>query len=81
MTPSRTAVEQNLSSSSNGLYEFDADAYDWEELAVLFDTYLEIEVVKEDWEKRKLLITALGVQPFKTLMLISKPRKFTEYNF
>jgi hypothetical protein len=81
MAPSRTAVEQNLSSSSNGLYKFDADAYDSEELEVLSDTYLEIEVVKEDWEKRRLLITALALQPFKTLMLISKPRKFTEYYF
>ncbi|CAF5155510.1 unnamed protein product, partial [Rotaria sp. Silwood1] len=53
-------------------------SYDWDDLEVLFDTYIAVEGVTDDNKKRNLLITALGVQPFKTLISVCKPKKPTE---
>jgi hypothetical protein len=55
--------------------------YDWEQREVFFDSYLEVEGVNENSKKRNFLITALGVQPFKTLMAIFKPKKPTECSY
>ncbi|CAF4430287.1 unnamed protein product, partial [Rotaria magnacalcarata] len=81
MPPNRVAPEQNLRSISNRLHEFDPNSYDWDEWEVLFDTYLEVEAINEDSKKRNLLITLLGVQPFKTLLSICKPKKPTECSY
>ncbi|CAF2018933.1 unnamed protein product [Rotaria magnacalcarata] len=51
---------------------------DWE---ILFDTYIDVECITDDKKKRNLLITALGVQPFKTLISVCKPKKPTEYTY
>lgn len=55
-------------------------AFDWEEWEILFDTYLVVEGIRDDSEKRNVLITASGFKPFKTLVSICKPKKPTEYD-
>lgn len=72
-----------LSQRRNGcrLREFDPSSYEWDEWEILFDTYLTVEGITDDVKKRNLLITALGVQPFKTLISVCKPRKPTEYTY
>ncbi|CAF5119716.1 unnamed protein product, partial [Rotaria sp. Silwood1] len=77
----RVTLEQQLRSITNTLHEFDPNSYDWEEWEVLFDTYLEVQGITEDSKKRNLLITALGVQPFKTLISICKRKKPTGCNY
>ncbi|CAF1215956.1 unnamed protein product [Rotaria magnacalcarata] len=81
MPSTHTTTEQSLRSITNRLHEFDPKSYDWEEWEVLFDTYLEVEAISEDSKKRNLLITALVVQPFKTLLSICKPKKPTECSY
>lgn len=51
------------------------NSYDWEEWEVLFDTYLALQKITVGVEKTSFLITALGVQPFKALISIYKPKK------
>ncbi|CAF5094769.1 unnamed protein product, partial [Rotaria magnacalcarata] len=63
----RNTTEQNTRSNAYRLHEFDPTSYDWDDWEILFDTYLAVECVTDDIKKRNLLITALGVQPFKTL--------------
>ncbi|CAF4637437.1 unnamed protein product [Rotaria sp. Silwood2] len=74
-------MEQNLRPTTNRLHEFDPTSYDWEEWEIRFDTFLEVESIEDDTKKRNLLINALGVQPFKTLISICKPNKPTEYTY
>ncbi len=81
MPPTRTTVEQTSRSNSYRLHEFDPSSYDWDEWEILFDTYIDVEGVTDDIKKRNLLITALGVQPFKTLISVCKPKKPTECNY
>jgi hypothetical protein len=76
-----TSTETSLRSITHRLHEFDPVAYDWEEWEILFDTYLAVEGISDDIKKRNLLITALGVQPFKTLISICKPKKPTECSY
>ena len=45
------------------------------------DTYIAVEDVSDDVKKLNLLITLLGVQPFKTLISVCKPKKPTEYSY
>ncbi|CAF1282102.1 unnamed protein product [Rotaria sp. Silwood1] len=73
-----TTVEQPRRSNTYRLHEFDPTSYDWDDLEVLFDTYIAVEGVTDDNKKRNLLITALCVQPFKTLISVCKPKKPTE---
>jgi hypothetical protein len=63
------------------LREFDPSSYDWDEWEILLDTYLTVEGVTDGERKRNILITALGVQPFKTLISVCKPRKPLEYTY
>jgi transposase InsO family protein len=77
MPANRTAGDQ----TRFRLHEFDPTTFDWEEWEVLFDTYLEVENISDDIKKRNLLITGLGVQPFKTLISICKPKKPTEWSY
>ena len=79
--PSTTQQETAFRSITNRLREFDPNSYDWEEWEILFDTCLEVESIKDDINRRNLLITALGVQPFKTLISICKPKKPTECSY
>jgi len=80
--PNTSAVpELKLRSITNLLHEFDPNSYDWDEWEVLFNTYLEVESIKDNAKKKNLLITYLGVQPFKTLIAICKPKKPTECTY
>ena len=63
------------------LREFDPSSYDWDEWEILLDTYLTVEGITDGDKKRNTLITALGVQPFKTLIAICKPNKPAEYTY
>lgn len=74
MPTEHTTVVQNTRSTTNRLHEFDPTSYDWDDWEILFDTYISVEGVTNDTKKRNLLITALGVQPFKTLISICKPK-------
>lgn len=75
------AAETSLHRNRCRLREFDPTSYEWEEWEILLDTYLTVEGVVENEKKRNLLITALGVQPFKTLISVCKPKKPTECSF
>ena len=57
------------------LREFDPSSYDWEEWEILLDTFFTVEDITDGEKKRNLLITALGVKPFKTLIALCKPKK------
>ena len=81
MAPEPTTVVQNTRSAINRIHEFDPTLYDWEAWEVLFDTYINVEGVTDDSRKRNLLITALGVQPFNTLISICKPKKPNESTY
>ena len=67
--------------STHRLREFDPNAFDWDEWEILFETHLAVENVQDEERKRNLLITSLGVQPFKTLIAICKPKKPTECGY
>jgi hypothetical protein len=73
--------EPRTFSITNRLHEFDPKSYDWEEWEILFDTYLQVEKVNEDSQKRNILITSLAVEPFKTLLSICKPKKPNELSY
>ncbi|CAF1144371.1 unnamed protein product [Didymodactylos carnosus] len=70
----RTTVEQTPRSNTYRLHEFDPTSYSWDDWEILFDTYVDVEYVTDDNKKRNLLITALSVQPFKTLISVCKPK-------
>lgn len=76
-----TTVAQTTRSATNRVHEFDPTQYDWEDWEVLFETYINVEGVTNDIKKRNLLITALAVQPFKTLISICKPGKPNECEY
>ncbi|CAF4548507.1 unnamed protein product, partial [Rotaria sp. Silwood2] len=76
-----TTDEQTLRSNTYRLHEFDPTTYDWDDWEILFDTYINVEDVTDDTKKRNLLITALAVQPFKTLISLCKPKKPTECTY
>ena len=61
--------------------EFDPNVFDWEEWEILFETFLAVENVENESQKRNLLITSLGVQAFKTVISICKPQKPTECKY
>ncbi|CAF4937693.1 unnamed protein product, partial [Rotaria magnacalcarata] len=81
MPVNRNTTEQNTRSNTYRLHEFDPTSYDWDDWEILFDTYLAVKCVTDDIKKRNLLITALGVQPFKTLISVCKPNKPTECTY
>ncbi|CAF4782134.1 unnamed protein product [Rotaria sp. Silwood2] len=81
MSLNRTTVEQPIRSNTYRLHEFDPTSYDWNDWEILFDTYIDVEGITDDNKKRNLLITALGVQPFKTLISVCKPKKPTECSY
>jgi len=81
MDETTTTVEHTTYSSARRLHEFDPVLYDWEEWEILFDTYVAVEDVSDDTKKLNLLITLLGVQPFKTLISVCKPKRPTEYSY
>ncbi|CAF1997518.1 unnamed protein product [Rotaria magnacalcarata] len=81
MPVNRNTTEQNTRSNTYRLHEFDPTSYDWDDWEILFDTYLAVKCVTDDIKKRNLLITALGVQPFKTLISVCKPKKPTECTY
>ncbi|CAF4324234.1 unnamed protein product [Rotaria magnacalcarata] len=81
MPVSRTAIQQTPRSTTYHLHEFDPSSYDWDDWELLCDTYIDIEGITDDTKKRNLLITALSVQPFKTLISICKPKKPNECSF
>ncbi|CAF3948225.1 unnamed protein product [Rotaria sp. Silwood2] len=81
MSTEHHSFVQTTQSSTNRIHEFDPTVYDWDDWEVLFDTYINVEGVTDDTKKRNLLITALGVQPFKTLMSICKPNKPNELSY
>ena len=81
MPVSRTATQQTPRSTTYRLHEFDPSSYDWDDWEILFDTYTDVEGITDDTKKRNLLITALSVQPFKTLISICKPKKPNECSF
>ena len=81
MPPKSTTVDSTLRSSAYRLHEFDPSSYDWNDWEVLFDTYIAVEGITDDLKKRNLLITALAVQPFKTLLSLCKPKKPTECTY
>ncbi|CAF4732150.1 unnamed protein product, partial [Rotaria sp. Silwood2] len=81
MSLNRTTVEQPIRSNTYRLHEFDPTSYDWNDWEILFDTYIDVEGITDDNKKRNLLITALGVQPFKTLISVCKPKKPTECTY
>ncbi|CAF1381702.1 unnamed protein product, partial [Rotaria sp. Silwood1] len=81
MPLNRTAAEQPVRSNTYRLHEFDPTSYDWNDWEVLFDTYIDVEGITDDNKKRNLLITALDVQPFKTLISVCKPKKPTECSY
>ena len=76
-----TAVEKSSRSNSCRLHEFDPTSYDWDDWEILFNTYVDVEGITDDNKKRNLLITALDVQPFKTLISVCKPKKPTDYTY
>lgn len=76
-----TTVAQTTRSATNRVHEFDPTQYDWDDWEVLFETYINVEGVTDDTKKRNLLITALAVQPFKTLISVCKPKKPNEYQY
>ena len=45
------------------------------------DTYIDVEGITEDVQKRNILIASLGVVPFKTLIALCKPKKPTDYSY
>ena len=63
------------------LHEFDPSLYDWEDWEILFGTFVDVESISDANKKRNTLITALGVQPFKTLISLCKPKKPTEHTY
>ena len=63
------------------LREFDPSNYDWDEWEMLFETFLRVEGVVDNDKKKDLLITALGVQPFKTLISVCKPKRPTDCSY
>ena len=67
--------------SNNRLREFDPLSFDWEEWEILLDTFFTVEEITDDNKKRNLLVTALGVKPFKTLIALCKPKKPAEYTY
>ena len=81
MTTNSLAFEHGPRSNTYRVHEFDPTSYDWDDWEVLFNTYIDVEGVTDDTKKRNLLITALAVQPFKTLISVCKPRKPTDYSF
>ncbi|CAF1540135.1 unnamed protein product [Rotaria magnacalcarata] len=81
MPVSRPAIQQTPRSTTYRLHEFDPSSYDWDDWEILFDTYIDVEGITDDTKKRNLLITALSVQPFKTLISICKPKKPNECSF
>ena len=80
-TRSAAAADQTVRSNVYRLHEFNPSSYDWDDWEILFDTFIAVEAVTDDIKKRNLLITALGVQPFKTLIAVCKPKKPTDYSF
>jgi predicted aspartyl protease len=74
-------TETNLRSISTRLHEFDPNDYDWDDWEVLFDTHLAVVEIKDENKKRNLLITHLGVQAFKTLIVLCKPKKPIDYSY
>lgn len=81
MSSTSVPLERGARSNTYRVHEFDPSSYDWDDWEVLFHTYLEVEDVTDDIKKRNLLITALAVQPFKTLISVCKPKKPTDYSF
>lgn len=81
MPVENTAVEHSSRSNTYRLHEFDPASYDWDDWEVLFDTYIAVENVIDDSRNWNLLITALAVQPFKTLISLFRPKKPTECTY
>ncbi|CAF1108445.1 unnamed protein product [Rotaria sp. Silwood1] len=78
MPNNRSTGEQSVRSNTYRLHEFDPTSYDWE---ILFDTFIDVEGITDDNKKRNILITALAVQPFKTLISVCKPKKSNECSY
>ena len=70
MLTNSLAFEHGPRSNTYRVHEFDPTSYDWDDWEVLFNTYIDVEGVTDDTKKRNLLITALAVQPLKTLTVM-----------
>ncbi|CAF3495196.1 unnamed protein product [Rotaria socialis] len=81
MPTNRSTVEQPARSNAYRPHEFDPTSCDWDDWEILFDTFIDVEGITDDNKKRNLLITALGVQPFKTLISVCKPKKPNECSY
>ncbi|CAF2112403.1 unnamed protein product [Rotaria magnacalcarata] len=81
MPSTHTTTEQSLRSITNRLHEFDPKSYDWEEWKFYLIHIWKWKQSVKIQKKRNLLITALVVQPFKTLLSICKPKKPTECSY
>ena len=81
MTTERTTDEHSSRSKGYRIHEFDPISYDWDDWKILLDTYIDVEGISDDIKKRNLLITSLGVQPFKTLISVCKPKRPNEYSY
>jgi hypothetical protein len=73
--------EPGVRSRTYRIHEFDPNQYDWEDWQILLDTYISVEGIIEDNQKRNILIASLGVVPFKSLIALCKPRKPTDYSY
>jgi hypothetical protein len=74
-------TETSSRSRSHHIHEFDPNQYDWEDWQILLDTYISVEGIFEDNQKRNILIASLGVVAFKTLIALCKPKKPTDYSY
>ncbi|CAF1460993.1 unnamed protein product [Adineta ricciae] len=79
-TETDTGIQVQRRSGSR-LREFDPSAYDWDEWEILLDTFFKVEGIRNEEKKRDLLITALGVKPFKTLIALCKPAKPADFTY
>ncbi|CAF1566529.1 unnamed protein product [Rotaria sordida] len=73
--------ETGTRSRSYRIHKFDPNTYDWADWEILLDTYINVEGIIEDNQKRNILIASLGVIPFKTLISLCKPKKPTDYSY
>ena len=74
-------TETGVRSRSFRIHEFDPNHYDWEDWQILLDTYISVEGIIEDIQKRNILIASLGVVPFKSLIALCKPKRPTDYSY